>query len=49
MVSRLALIQDAALEEVEEKESNESIEQVFRELDRDASAYPAEPLEGQWI
>ncbi|KAF8074073.1 hypothetical protein FPV67DRAFT_1577176 [Lyophyllum atratum] len=38
-----------ALEEAEEKESKESIEQVFRELDRDASAYPAEPLEGQWI
>ncbi|KAF5377946.1 hypothetical protein D9615_006754 [Tricholomella constricta] len=38
-----------ALEEAEEKESQESIETVFRELAMDASAFPAEALEGKWI
>lgn len=39
----------SALQEVGEKESQESIEHVLRELDADSQAYPVEPLQGNWI
>lgn len=38
-----------ALQELEEKESKEPQEQVFKELALDLEKFPAEPLEGEWI
>ncbi|KAF8628696.1 hypothetical protein AX15_003754 [Amanita polypyramis BW_CC] len=38
-----------ALAETEEREQQESIEQVYRELGLDMEAFPAEPLKGEWI
>ncbi|KAG6896025.1 hypothetical protein C0992_010815, partial [Termitomyces sp. T32_za158] len=38
-----------ALSELEEEESREAVETLFRELDVDAAEFPAEPLEGEWI
>ncbi|KAI0756322.1 hypothetical protein C8Q80DRAFT_1215316 [Daedaleopsis nitida] len=37
-----------ALEEVEKSESNESMEQVMKELAMDESEIPPNPLEGEW-
>lgn len=37
-----------ALTEAEEKESQESIQQVFEELYMDSDKIPADPLEGMW-
>lgn len=39
----------AALKEAEEHESNESIDQVLKELALDSEKIPAEPLEGEWL
>jgi hypothetical protein len=38
-----------ALREAEEKESEESIDEVLRELATDSARFPAEPLDGDWI
>jgi hypothetical protein len=38
-----------ALEEVEEKESEEDVETIFKELAMSSKELPAEPLEGHWI
>ncbi|KAF8560173.1 hypothetical protein OG21DRAFT_1502510, partial [Imleria badia] len=38
-----------ALKEVGETESQEAMDDVFRELAADKGTFPAEPLEGQWI
>jgi hypothetical protein len=44
LISRLA-----ALADVGNKEGQESIDNVFRELAMDNVAFPAEPLKGEWI
>ena len=38
-----------ALEDVEEKESEEDVETIFEELAMSSKEHPAEPLEGHWI
>lgn len=38
-----------ALSELEEEESREAVETLFREIDVDAAGFPTEPLKGQWI
>lgn len=43
------LILPSALQDIEEKESKESHERVFKELALDIESFPAEPLEGDWI
>ncbi|GJE86190.1 hypothetical protein PsYK624_022700 [Phanerochaete sordida] len=42
------IIVRAALTEIEEQESKESIDHVLKELAIDAHKIPAEPLEGEW-
>jgi hypothetical protein len=37
------------LKEAGEKESQEAVEDIFRELAMDNDAIPAESLEGHWI
>lgn len=39
---------DPALEEIEEKESHETVQEVFKELAMDSSKIPADPLDGHW-
>lgn len=37
-----------ALEEIEGKESRESVQEVFKELAMDSDRIPADPLGGHW-
>lgn len=38
-----------ALREVEEIESSESFDEIFKELAMDSDTFPADALEGHWI
>ncbi|KAG6876797.1 hypothetical protein C0993_000383 [Termitomyces sp. T159_Od127] len=38
-----------ALSELEEEESRQAVETLFKELDVDAAEFPTEPLKGEWI
>jgi len=38
-----------ALRDAEEKESEDSIDDVLRELATESAQFPAEPLKGDWV